>query len=406
METTALPLQGIRVLELCTGAAGPTVGKSLVEYGAEVLRIESRVRADSHRGGSDYPERWNKRPDFVKLARGKKSVTVNLQTQRGRELVLDLVRVSDVFVENFSLGVVKRWGLDYDRLRSVNPRIIMISLKGLGNTGPHAPHVTWGPNLLCLFGITHLWNQPDSPVPTQEARIQHPDFMAGVAGASAVVAALLYRARTGKGQYIDSAQMEVGASLLGPYYLDYIVNGRDPSPVGNLRPGAAPHGVYPCAGKDQWCVISVEEQEEWKRFCTVAGHPEWECDERFSTPLSRERHRSALDEAVATWTRALTGPEVMERLQAVGIAAAHVQDVEDQILRDPQYRERGFFVELDEPEMGPILTEYPAARLSETPAQVRTPAPLMGEHTDQIMREVLHLSDAEIEALKTEGVLN
>jgi benzylsuccinate CoA-transferase BbsF subunit len=230
--------------------------------------------------------------------------------------------------------------------------------------------------------------------------------MAGVAGAAAVVAALLYRSRTGKGQYIDSAQMEVGASLLGPYYLDYIVNGRDPAPVGNAHPGAAPHGPYPCAGEEQWCVISVETQEQWCQFCKAAGHPEWEHDERFATPLARERHRGDLDDAVASWTRTATGPEIADRLQAVGVAAAPVQDVEDQLLRDPQYRDRAFFVELEEPEMGTVITEYPPARLSETPAQVRTPAPLMGEHTDQIMRDLLHLSEGEIEELKTAGVLD
>src|SRR5579871_3925800 len=164
-----LPLEGIRVVELTTGAAGPTVAKCLAEYGAEVLRIESRSHPDTHRGGVNQA-RWNKSPSFIKLDRGKKSVTINLRTERGRELVLDLVRESDVVVENFSLGVVERWGLGYEAARQAKPDIIYISLKGLGNTGPQAHHVTWGPNLLCLFGMTYLWNRPDSGVPTEEAR--------------------------------------------------------------------------------------------------------------------------------------------------------------------------------------------------------------------------------------------
>jgi len=405
-QHSALPLEGIRVVELCTGAAGPTVAKCLAEYGAEVLRIESRRRADSHRGGANKA-RWNKSPSFVKLHRGKKSVTINLQTERGRQLVLDLVRVSDVVTENFSLGVLDRWGLGYNQLRTVKPDIILLSLKGLGNTGPHAHHITWGPNLLCLFGMTYLWNHPGASVPTQEARVQHPDFMAGVAGAAAVMAALLYRARTGQGQYIDGAQIETGASLLGPYYLDYIVNGRNPEPAGNRRPGAAPHGAYPCAdGPERWCAISVEGQEEWERFCKAIGDPDWCRDPRFATPLGRERHGEELDRLVGEWTHHHTGQEVMACLQAAGVAAAPIQDVEDMFQRDPHLKARGLLVELNEPEMGPVVTEYPPVRLSETPPQIHTPAPLMGEHTEQVMRELLHLGDDEIEDLKAQGVLD
>jgi crotonobetainyl-CoA:carnitine CoA-transferase CaiB-like acyl-CoA transferase len=397
-------LAGIRVIELCTGAAGPTVAKCLAEYGAEVLRIESRTRPDIHRGGAN-PARWNRSPSFVKLHRNKKSVTLNLRTARGRALLEDLIRISDVVVENFSLGVAERWGLTYERLRALKPDLIYISLKGLGNTGPHAHHVTWGPNLLCLFGMTYLWNHPGSALPTQEARTQHPDFLSGVAGAAAVLAALLYRERTGKGQYIDGAQIEAGAALLGPYYLDYLVNGRDPTPMGNARPGAAPHGAYPCAGEDRWCVIAVETQEEWERLCAAMGHPAWCRDPRFATPLARERHRAELDRLLGEWTRQYTGRELMERLQAVGVAAAPVQDVEEQ-LADPHYQARGLFVELVEPEMGPVLTEAPPVRLSETSPQIHTPAPLMGEHTDTVLRELLGLSDTEIAALRAAGVLD
>ncbi|SRR5579884_71031 len=400
-----LPLEGIRVVELCTGAAGPTVAKALGEYGAEVFRVESRRHPDTHRGGANQA-RWNKSPSFVKLHRNKKSVTLNLQSARGRELLLELIAASDVVVENFSLGVFERWGLSYERLREVRPDIILISLKGLGNTGPHAHHVTWGPNLLCLFGMTYLWNHPASGLPTAEARTQHPDFMSGVAGAAAVMAALLHRQRTGQGQYIDGAQIEVGASLLGPYYLDYIVNQRVPQPVGNYRPGAAPRGAYPCAGEDRWCVIAVESQDDWERFRAAIGDPAWSREARFATPLARERHRAELDRLVGEWTRNYTGQEVMARLQAAGVAAAPVQDVEDQLERDPQYRARGLYVQLDEPEMGPVLTEYPPVRLSETPPEVRAPAPLMGEHTAAVLRDVLGYDAATIEKLAAEGILD
>ena len=401
---TTLPLEGIRVVELCTGAAGPTVGKALAEYGAEVLRIETRKRPDTHRGGANKA-RWNKSPSFVKLHRNKKSVTINMQTARGKELLRDLIAVSDVVTENFSLGVLERWGFGYDRLREIKPEIILISLKGLGNTGPFAHHVTWGPNLMCLFGSTYLWNFPDSEAPTEEARTQHPDFMSGIAGAAAVMAALLHRERTGEGMYIDGAQIETGASLLGPFYLDYLVNQRNPRPQGNRRPGAAPHGAYPCAGDDKWCVISVESQEQWRRFAEAIGNPWWCQEARFATPLARERNGAELDRLVGEWTRQYSGYEVMERLQAVGVAAAPVQDVEDQVKHDRHARERGLWAELDEPEMGVVISERPPVLMTETPPQILRHAPLMGEHTDEVLRELLHLSDTEIEALKAEGVL-
>ena len=400
---SALPLEGIRVVELCTGAAGPTVAKSLGEYGAEVLRIETRDRPDTHRGGANKA-RWNKSPSFVKLHRNKKSVTINMRTERGKELLADLVRHSDVVVENFSLGVVDRWGFTYERMRELKLDVILISLKGLGNTGPYASHVTWGPNLLCLFGLTYLWNDPNSDAPTGESRVQHPDFMSGVAGAAAVMAALLYRDRTGKGQYIDGAQIEAGAYLLGPYYLDYIVNGRIAGPSGNRRAGAAPYGSYPCAGEDKWCAISVRSQDEWQHFCQAIDNPAWCSDERFATPPARQRNLAELDRLAGEWTAQHTASEVMDILQAAGVAAAPIQDVEDQ-LRNPHFAARGLFVSLDEPEMGPVLTEYPPVRMSETPAQIRAHAPLLGEHTEQVLRDVLGLDEREIAQLTEEGVL-
>jgi crotonobetainyl-CoA:carnitine CoA-transferase CaiB-like acyl-CoA transferase len=289
----------------------------------------------------------------------------------------------------------------------VRPDIIYISLKGLGSTGPYAKHVTWGPNLLCLFGMTHLWNHPDAEVSTAEARVQHPDFMAGVAGASAVMAALLHRSKTGQGQFIDSAQIEVGANFLGPAYVDYTVNGRSGAPEGNRRAGAGPYGAYPCSdGSERWCAISVKSQPEWERFRVAIGDPAWCREPRFATPAKREQHRAELDELVGAWTRQHTGLEVMERLQAAGVAAAPIQDVEDQLYRDPNYRERGFFVSVAEPVAGEVIAEHPPVHSSEGEVSVRTPAPLMGEHTDQVLRDVLHLDDRELARLQSESVLD
>ena len=397
------PLEGIRVIELTTGAAGPTVARVLCEFGAEVIRCETRLRGDGHRG--EDPKLWNKKPDFMKLQRGKKSFTVNMQTPRGRELVKDLVKKSDVLVENFGLGILEKWGLDWPQLREINPRMILIRVKGMGCTGPHAADLTYGPNVGNTMATTYLWNYPGATTATAEPRTQHPDFMGGVTGAFAVVLALIERKKPGFGQWIDSAQQEIGASLLGPKYLEYTVNKREPKPEGNRSLIAAPYGPYQCSGDDRWCVIAIYHDDEWERFVRLLEKSGLRSDPKFATHLQRVRHNEDLDKWVTRWTLQHDPYEVMETLQGIGICAAVVQDVEDQFKRDKQYAATGYLVNLTEPEAGDVVTENVPLRLSETPGKVRGVAPLMGEHTHEIAKNLLGLSDAEIKKLDEEKVL-
>jgi benzylsuccinate CoA-transferase BbsF subunit len=396
------PLEGIRVVELTTGAAGPTVARVLCEFGAEVIRCETRLRGDGHRG--EDPKLWNKKPDFMKLQRGKKSFTVNMQTPKGRELVKELVKKSDVLVENFGLGILEKWGLDWPQLREINPRIILIRVKGMGCTGPHAADLTYGPNVGNTMGTTYLWNYADATTATAEPRTQHPDFMGGVTGAFAVVLALIQRKKSGFGQWIDSAQQEIGASLLGPKYLEYTVNKREPKPEGNRSLIAAPYGPYQCKGDDRWCVIAIYADDEWQRFTRLLEKSGLRADNKFATHLERVRHKEELDKWVTSWTLQYDAYEVMETLQSIGVCAAVVQDVEDQFKRDKQYAATGYLVHLTEPEAGDMVTENVPLRLSATPGKVRGVAPLMGEHTYEIARELLGLSDAEIKKLDEEKV--
>lgn len=398
-----LPLEGIRVLELTTGAAGPTVARVLCEFGAEVVRCETRLRGDGHRG--EDPKLWNKKPDFMKLQRGKKSFTVNMQTDKGRKLVYQLAKVSDVLVENFGLGVLEKWGLNWPDLKEINPRIILIRVKGMGCTGPHAADLTYGPNVGNTMGTTYLWNYPGATTATAEPRTQHPDFMGGVTGAFAVVLALIQRKKTGRGQWIDSAQQEIGASILGPKYLEYTVNKREPKPEGNRSLIAAPYGPYQCKGNDRWCVIAVYTQDEWERFAALLEKQGLKRDPKFSTHLQRVRHKEELDKWVTGWTRQHDPYEVMEMVQSIDVCAAVVQDVEDQFKNDKQYAATGFLVHMTEPEAGDMVTENVPMRLSETPGRVRGVAPLMGEHTYEIAKDLLGLSDEEIKRLDEEKVL-
>ena len=398
-----LPLEGVRVIELTTGAAGPTVARVLCEFGAEVIRCETRLRGDGHRG--EDPKLWNKKPDFMKLQRGKKSFTVNMQTPRGRELVKELVKQSDVLVENFGLGILEKWGLDWPQLKEINPRCVLIRVKGMGCTGPHAADLTYGPNVGNTMANTYLWNYPGATTATAEPRTQHPDFMGGVTGAFGVVLALIERKKTGCGQWIDSAQLEIGASLLGPKYLEYSVNHREPKPEGNRSLIAAPYGPYQCKGDDRWCVIAIYSEDEWDRFAAFMAKSGLNADAKFATHLDRVRHKDELDKWVTSWTIKHDPYEVMETLQGIGVCAAVVQDVEDQFKRDQQYAATGFLVTMTAPEAGDIVTENVPLRLSETPGKVRGLAPLMGEHTHEIARSLLGLNDDEIKKLEEDKVL-
>jgi benzylsuccinate CoA-transferase BbsF subunit len=398
-----LPLEGIRVIELTTGAAGPTVARVLCEFGAEVIRCETRLRGDGHRG--EDPKLWNKKPDFMKLQRGKKSFTVNMQTAKGRELVKELVKKSDVLVENFGLGILEKWGLDWPDLQMINPRMILIRVKGMGCSGPHAADLTYGPNVGNTMATTYLWNYPGATTATAEPRTQHPDFMGGVTGAFGVVLALIERKKTGRGQWIDSAQQEIGASLLGPRYLEYTVNKREPKPEGNRSLVASPYGPYQCKGNDRWCVIAVYAQDEWERFAGLLEKSGLKRSANFATHWQRVRHKDELDKWVTGWTLQHDPYEVMELVQSVDVCAAVVQDVEDQFKNDKQYAATGFLVNLTEPEAGDVVTENVPMRMSLTPGKVRGVAPLMGEHTHEIARNLLGLSEDEIKKLDEEKVL-
>jgi crotonobetainyl-CoA:carnitine CoA-transferase CaiB-like acyl-CoA transferase len=375
----------------------------MCEFGAEVIRCETRLRGDGHRG--EDPKLWNKKPDFMKLQRGKKSFTVNMQTEKGRKLVYQLAKISDVLVENFGLGILEKWGLNWPDLKEINPRIILIRVKGMGCTGPHAADLTYGPNVGNTMATTYLWNYPGATTATAEPRTQHPDFMGGVTGAFGVVLALIERKKTGRGQWIDSAQQEIGASILGPKYLEYTVNKREPQPEGNRSLIAAPYGPYQCKGNDRWCVIAVYTQEEWERFAGLLGKQGMKGDPKFATHLQRVRHKEELDKWVTSWTIQHDAYEVMEMVQGVDVCAAVVQDVEDQFKNDKQYAATGFLVHMTEPEAGDMVTENVPVRLSETPGYVRGVAPLMGEHTYEIAKNLLGLSEEEIKKLDEEKVL-
>ncbi|MCZ6877527.1 MAG: CoA transferase [Acidobacteria bacterium] len=405
--SSAEALKGIRVVEFAVYAAGPLVGKHLGEHGAEVIRVESVTRPDGFR--VHYPPFKDNRPGldrsgtFALFNDEVLSVTLNLKDRRGIDLAKHLVARADIVIENFALGVMKRLGLDYQALRKVNEKIIMLSSCNQGQTGPRASQRGFGSQLTSLSGFTDLtgYTPAEPPMLLYGPYI---DFIAVGFGLIAVLSALDFRRRTGKGQHIDLSQYEAGLQFLTPALLDYQVNGRLMRPQGNRDLRAAPHGAYPCKGDDAWCVIAVFSDQEWRALCETAGHSEWASDPRFESLDARKENEDQLDQAVAEWSSQFTSFEVMGKLQDGGVPSGVVQSIGD-LFSCSQLNHRGQWKVLKHRELKQYPYQAPPFVLSETPARLRRPSPCLGEHNDDVLSEILGIPEDELRRLQAEGVL-
>jgi benzylsuccinate CoA-transferase BbsF subunit len=395
------PLQGMRVISFGTGAVIPEWGKALGEFGADVIKIESRENPDFVRTiGPDM----NNIHGFNESNRSQRSFGVNLKTEKGKELVRELIRTADLVGENFRGGVMASLGFSYEDVRQIKPDIIYISSQGFGGGTPYSEYQAYGPMLAAASGVLSLWAHPDDPYPVG-ANVPLPDHMASKQAVFAVLVALDYRRRTGKGQFIDLCQVEVAASIIGEYYLDYSINHRVAKKVGNRDPYAAPCNAYRCKGQDQWCAITVFTNDEWQRFCTAIGNPDWTKDARFADTVSRLRNVDELDGLVEAWTSEHEAVDVMNILQAAGVAAGMAQRAADTI-NDPHTKWTKALIELDHPVAGKRLYTNVPYKLSNTTLPPSRPAPLLGQHTEEICRELLRMPAEEIRRLTEEGVLD
>ena len=401
-------LEGIKVVEFAAYAAGPTVGKHLADQGATVVHVESKARPDGFR--THYPPYkdniygLNRSGLFALCNNDKLGITLNLKmAPKATELAKRIVVWSDVVIENFSPGTMKRLGLDYETLKEVKPDLIMLSSSNLGQNGPHAQHAGFGSQLSSLAGFTNLTGYPDGP--PQILYGPYIDYIAVAYGAIALLAALGYRARTGKGNYIDLAQYEAGLQFLGPILLDYKVNGKVATRNANRAPNGAPHGAYPCKGDDTWCVISVFSEKEWQALCQAMETPPWVEDARFKTLQSRKEHEGILDQKISEWTSRFTAQEVMEKLQAAGVRAGVVNTMKD-LYTDPQLTHRGQWIELEHPEIGKMHYQRPPFTLTKTVSGPERRDPLLGEHNAHFYRNLLGLSEREYQELSNEGVID
>src|SRR6476660_927696 len=391
--------EAVRVISFPTGVVGPALAGLLAEHGAEVIAIEAGRAPRSPQRGQKFQIASD-----LESNRDRKRIAVDMKHPEGVRLVKQLIAKSDVVVENFSARVMASWGLDYSRMREVRPDIIMASLQAFGQTGPRRDYVSFGPILMSYSGMAYLWRDPEIDRPGAACQTAFPDYVAPSYGALAILVALHYRARTGKGQYIDISQAESAASMLGAAYLEYFVNGREPEPQGNFSATAAPHGVYRCKGDDRWCVIAVQTQEEWTRFCELADHREWLTDHRFPDLPARIVYRQELDYWIEHWTSNYTPHQVMIMLQREGIAAAVVQTAED-LYRDPHLRERGFAREVFHPQVGWLTRVGPSVRMTEAGFAPSGKAHAAAQDNEAVLGELLGMSSAEIRDLMDRQVL-
>ncbi len=397
-------LEGVKVADFCWVFVGPQTTKILADCGAEVFKIESRSRLDLWRTLFPFKDNIvgpNRSGNFNQFNTSKHSVTLNLAHPKGLEVAKRLVAWADVVVENFAGGVMARMGLGYEELKKVKPDIIMLSSCMMGQTGPFATQPGFGHMLTSLAGFNQIAGWPDRRPAGLQA---YTDYIAPLFNVFTILAALDYRRRTGKGQYLDMSQYEGGVHFMAPLLLDYNVNRRVANRMGNHSTYAAPHGIYRCRGEDRWCAIAVYTDKEWESFCQVIGNPAWSNDPKFANLLARKENEEELDRLIDEWTTNHSPEEVMSMMQAAGVSAGVLQAAEELLEHDPQLRHRHFFWELDHPEIGKYHALRPPFVLSKASYELRS-APLLGEHTEYALKEILGMSDEEVAELAIEGVI-
>ena len=396
-------LKGVRVADFGWVLAEPYGSMLLAHMGAEVIKIESHRRIDEQRThtGAGVSKDYEASSNFFEINLNKLSVSIDLKTAKGKELAKRLVSVSDVAMENMRPGVMKRLGLGYEELVKVKQDLIMLSLYGYGGTGPYAHYAAYAPCFSCFSGQANLTGYADGVPNTLTSDC---DARAGTAAAFAVLMALNIRQRTGQGQFIDLSSSEALNMLIGDQMMDYSMNGRSPMRTGNHDAIMAPHNCYRCKGHDAWISIAVANDQEWEALCRVMGSPEWTKEEAFSSAYSRWQNQDRLDRLMEEWTINYRYQELMELLQEAGVAAMPSFKAKD-LFTNPHLIAREAITEVTHPVLGTRKTIAPPWKLSETPARISRPAPLLGEHNEYVFGELLGMSTKEQEQLKLEEVI-
>jgi benzylsuccinate CoA-transferase BbsF subunit len=402
---TAGIFAGLRVVDFTWAAAGPIVTKQLADNGADVIKIESRSHPDSVRLGGPFFEAKpgiDRSGFFADFNSSKKSVAIDMRTQGGRGLVARMVEHADVVADNFRPGVLERWGLGHRLLHKINPRVILLSSSLYGDDGPWASLAGFGAQGAAVAGIHGLTGWPDLPPAVPKGA--YTDSVSPRFAMAALTAALIHRERTGQGQRIEMSQVEATVEILAPEILQWQLTGQEPGRAGNHRPGRRVHAVLPCAGDDRWIAVDVRDDDEWRALCAVLARLTGVDPAAGSGAVDLLVRAEKVEERVAAATASLDAFALMEELQRAGVPSGVVQTGSD-LLADPRLRSRGHFWALDHAEMGTLDYNGPAYRFEKTPSRLTSAAPLLGADTDDVMRDVLGMTDDEIATHRADGVL-
>ena len=399
MTQPSAPLSGVRVADFSVHAAGPFAGMILASLGADVIKVESAARLDITR----RPHAMYGKPpsSFEQVNASKRSVTLNLKEAKALELAYDLVRISDVVLENFRPGVMDRLGLGYPQLREIKPDIIMVSLSSNGQTGPEARYAGYAPMFAALGGLGYLTGYPDGP----PVELRHAmDHTGGMMAAFSAVAALCAHRSHQVGQRADVAVRDIATAFMGHALMDTAMNDRDAQRLGNGDDAMAPHGVFPCSGEDQWVTIAVANDAEWQALKTAMGSPEWANADEYGDAFLRWQNQDALERRLSEWTSNHTPDDVTDLLQSAGIAAFPSLSA-DQLLADPHLAERDAFPLITHPEKGGQRAVAPPWRFSETPADSLRWTPELGEHNREVFCGLLGMDEAELDVLQAAQIV-
>ncbi|MSQ48812.1 MAG: CoA transferase [Betaproteobacteria bacterium] len=404
------PLSHVRVLDLSRVLAGPWAGQNLADLGAEVIKVERpKVGDDSRAFGPPWVKDQQGRETkdsayFTSTNRGKKSITVNVAKTEGQALIRALAREADVLIENYKHGDLARYGLGYEDLKAVNPRLIYCSVTGFGQTGPHRERPGYDFMIQGMGGMMSVTGEPDGAPGggPQRAGVPIADIMTGMYASIAICAALVNRAETGQGQHLDLALLDSQIALLAYQNTNYFSTGIAPKRIGNLHPNIVPY--QPFRSSDGEVIVACGNDNLFRKFCAAAGCAELATDPRFITNGKRVENRAEITRLIEAVFRRKTTAEWLELLEAAGVPNGPINNIA-QVFEEPQVKARGVKIELDHPVAGKLPLVASPMRFSATPLEYRLPPPLLGEHTDQILHDYLKLNAPEIAKLRADGIV-